>query len=87
MIYVLAFDPIRIYSLNAFQNDRRNLSFVKHINVVGNKMTINGRKMTISKSCIFFNRTEFTACIQERLMVARVRHIDLWSKSIRVLRK
>ena len=60
MIYVLAFDPIRIYTLNAFQNDSRNLSFVKHINVVGNKMTINGCKMTISKSCLFFNRTDFT---------------------------
>jgi hypothetical protein len=34
-------------------------SFVKDINVVGDKMTRNGGKMTISKSCIFFNQTDF----------------------------
>ena len=42
------------------QNDRQNLSFVKDINVDGDKMTRNGSEMTISKSCIFFNRTDFT---------------------------
>ena len=33
---------------------------MKDINVVGNIMTRNGREMTISKSCIFFNQTDFT---------------------------
>ena len=60
MIYFLAFDSIKIYTLDASQNDCRNPSFVKDINVVGNKMTRNGPEMTISKSCIFFNRTDFT---------------------------
>ena len=35
------------------QNDHPNLSFVKDINVVGDRMTRNGHKMTISKSCLF----------------------------------
>ena len=60
MIYVLAFDPIKIKTLYASQNDHQNLRFVKDINAVGNKMTRNVSKMTISKSCIFFNRTDFT---------------------------
>ena len=46
MIYVLAFDPIKINALYASQNDRQNLSFVKDINVVGKKMARNGYKMT-----------------------------------------
>ena len=60
VIYVLAFDPIKIWTLYASQNDYRNLSFVKDINAVGNKMTRNGCDMTISKSCLFFNRTDFS---------------------------
>ena len=46
LIYVFAFDPIKIWTLYASQNDPWNLSFVKDINVVGNKMTRNGHKMT-----------------------------------------
>ena len=56
---VVAYDPIKILTHYAPQNDRRNLSFVKDINVVGNKLARNTPKMTISKSCIFFNRTDF----------------------------
>ena len=37
-----------------------DLKVVQDINVVGDKMTRNGDKMTISKSCIFFNRTDFS---------------------------
>ena len=59
VIYVLAFDPIKINALYASQNDRQNLSFVKDINVVGNKMARNGCEMTISKSRLFFNQTDF----------------------------
>ena len=49
-----------VLKLGVFQNDCLNLSCVKDINVAGNKMTRSGRKMTISKSCIFFNQTDFT---------------------------
>ena len=63
MIYVLAVDPIKIWTLYASQNDRRNLSFVKDINVIGNKMTRNVCKITISKSCLFFNQTDFISNI------------------------
>ena len=59
LIYVLAFDSIKIYTLYESQNDRWNLSFVKDINEVGNKMTRIGSKMTISKSCVLFNRKDF----------------------------
>ena len=44
VICVIAFDPIRIFIDWAHQNDRQNLSFVRAINVVGEKMTGNGRK-------------------------------------------
>ena len=46
LIYVIAFDPIKIYTDWAHQNDRRNLSCVRYINTVGEKMTGNGRKMS-----------------------------------------
>ena len=53
MNYVLFINPIKIDTLYTSQNDQGNLSFVKDINVIGDKMTRNGRKMTISKSCTF----------------------------------
>ena len=51
---------LRFRQFMHLKNDRRNLSFVKYINIVGNKMTRNDRKMIISKSCQFFNRTDFS---------------------------
>ena len=45
MIYVIAFHPIDIFIDSAHQNDRQNLSFVGAINVVGEKMTGNGRNI------------------------------------------
>ena len=42
----MVFDPIKIYTDWAHQNYSQNLSFVKYINVVGEKMTGNGRKMS-----------------------------------------
>ena len=48
VIYVVVFDPIKILVGWAYQNDRRNLSFVKAINVVGRKMARNTRKMANS---------------------------------------
>ena len=44
MIYVVAFDPIKIQTCLAPQNDCQNLSFVKDNNVIGEKMTRNGCK-------------------------------------------
>ena len=54
MINVIAFDPIKICTDWGHQNDRQNLSFVKYINVVGEKMTRNGRKMriTLNTTCL-----------------------------------
>ena len=48
VIYVVAFDPIKILTCWALQNDRQNLSFVKAINVVGRKMARNTYKMANS---------------------------------------
>jgi phosphoribosylaminoimidazole carboxylase (NCAIR synthetase) len=41
---VISFEPIKIQTCSAPQNDRLNLSFVKDIHVVGKKMARNGRK-------------------------------------------
>ena len=48
VIYVVVFDPIKILVGWAHQNYRRNLSFVKGINVVCRKMTRNTRKVANS---------------------------------------
>ena len=37
MIYIIAFDPIKIFIDWAHQNDRQNLNFMKAINVVDEK--------------------------------------------------
>ena len=37
VIYVVAFDPIKIFTCWALKNDRQNLSFVKATNVVAKK--------------------------------------------------
>ena len=59
MIYVIAFDPIKILTCWALQNDRQNLSFVKANNVVGEKIAGNTCKMAISYLCHFRFETEF----------------------------
>ena len=46
-VCVKTFEPIKIRTCSSPQNDRLNLSFVKDINVVGNKMARNGRKTAI----------------------------------------
>ena len=43
MIYVVAFDPIKILTCWGPQNDRQNPNFVKDDYVAGKKMTRNGR--------------------------------------------
>jgi hypothetical protein len=45
--HVVAFDPIKIYTHLAPQNDRLNLCFVKDIYVVAKKMARNDQKMAI----------------------------------------
>ena len=54
--YVVPFDPIKILTLKAPQNDGLNLSFVKDFlksYVVAKKMARNGHKMAIYESWIF----------------------------------
>ena len=46
-ICVITFNPIGIQTYLAPQNDCLNLSFVKDIHVVGEKMTRSGFKMAI----------------------------------------
>ena len=62
MIYVVAFDPIKILTCWGPQNDRQNLSFVRAFNVVGEKMaqnTIqNGQLLVLS----FFFRNRVYYC-------------------------
>ena len=53
MICVIVFDPIKIYTDWAHQNDGQNLSFVKYIYVVAKKMTTNGQEMAIFETFIF----------------------------------
>ena len=51
--FVIIFEPIRIQTLYAPQNDRLNLSFVKNEHTGGIKMARNGRKMAIYESVLF----------------------------------
>ena len=51
----LTFDPVEIQNCSASQNDRLNLSFLKDIYVVGEKMARNCRKMAICQSQILVN--------------------------------
>jgi hypothetical protein len=60
VIYVVAFDPIKIMTCWALQNDCQNLSFVKATNAVSKKMAGNTCKMAISYLCRFRFETEFT---------------------------
>ena len=50
--FVITFEPIKIKTCSAPQNDRHNLSFVKDANMVGQKMAGNGRKMAIYQSVL-----------------------------------
>ena len=60
MIYVVAFDPIKILTCWVLQNDRQNLSFVKSSNVVSKKMAGNTCKMAKPILCAFRFETEFS---------------------------
>ena len=43
----IAFDPIKIYTCYASQNDCQHLSFVKDFNVVSKKMTRNSGQLLL----------------------------------------
>ena len=60
VIYVITFDPIKIFIDWAHQNDPQNLIFVKAINVVVKKMARNGRTMANSYHCGLFARPVFS---------------------------
>jgi len=59
LFYIVAFDPIEIWTHLAPQNDRYHLSFVKDIHVVGEQITRNGHKMAELIGCAFHFKTEF----------------------------
>jgi hypothetical protein len=44
---VITFEPIKVYTNSAHQNDRLNLSLLKDKHTVGQKMARNGRKPAI----------------------------------------
>ena len=46
---VITFEPIKIQTHSAPQNDCLNFSFVKDVHVIGNKIARNGRKMDFSQ--------------------------------------
>ena len=50
VFFVIAFDPIKILACWTTQNESLNLSFVKDINLDGEKMTMNSRKKLITRS-------------------------------------
>ena len=54
VFYSVAFDPIKIQTCLAPQNDCQQLSFLKDVSVVGKKMTRNDPKMAKLKGCIFY---------------------------------
>ena len=51
--YVVAFDPIKIYTYLALQNDLLNLIFVKDRYVVATKLARNYQKMGIFETWIY----------------------------------
>ena len=52
VVFSITFEPIKIKTRSAHQNDHLNLSLVKHIFVVGKKLARNGHKMAICQSQI-----------------------------------
>ena len=56
VIFVIAFDPIKIWINWALQNDCQNLSFVKDNKVLGQKMTTDVRKLANSWIVIFISK-------------------------------
>ena len=59
LFYILVFDPIKIKTCLAPQNVHQNLSFVKHSNVVCQKMSRNCRKIVPKPICALHFRYVF----------------------------
>ena len=59
VFFAVAFDPIKIQTCSAPQNDRPQLSFLKDMYVVGKKMTRNGSKKAKLKGSIFYIESEY----------------------------
>ena len=68
VIYVIDFDPIRVFTCLALQNDRQNLNFEKEIRVAVKTMARNDCKMAKHKSCQFFS---------EQTLVRGIMYLDL----------
>ena len=60
VFYVVVFDQIGIQISWAHQNDHQNLSFMRDINEVAEKMARNGFKIAKSLGCAFHFESEFT---------------------------
>jgi hypothetical protein len=56
VIYVIAFDPIKILTCWALQNDSQNLSFVKAINAISKEMARNLIKWPTPSFVIFVSK-------------------------------
>jgi hypothetical protein len=63
VFYGVVFDKIGILISWARQNDRQNLSFMRDINEVAEKMAVNGFKIAKSMGCAFHFESEFTTLI------------------------
>ena len=59
MIYVVDFDPIKILTCWALQNDHQNLSFVKDEDTYGKKMARIGRTKVIYKGTFISKQSLF----------------------------
>ena len=66
MIYVVAFDPIKIMTCWAPQNDCQNLSFVKATIVVGKKTDRNLKKWPTPSFVIFVSKQSLVRNVIER---------------------
>ena len=73
MIYVVAFDPIKFLTCWALKNDRQNLSFVKAINVVGEKRPEIPIKWP-TPSFVIFIFISFKLCFETKMTKLGVGH-------------
>ena len=80
VFYIEAFDMIEVQTCLAPQNDHRNLSFVKDIYVVGNKMTRNGCKIAKVKGCLSYIEMEYTISYGKNRESGKIL-FKIWSNS------
>ena len=68
---VITFDPIKIQTHSAPQNDRLNFSFVKDTNVDGKKLARNGQKTATYYSASFLPH-------YRRVLILHLLVFNLW---------